>query len=432
MRLRLPVAFFAVTVALLTTVGMNPASSTLMAADTNAYFDALIARTGFWKGYSLRPKPGFGIESPYYSKQLDSKNDGGYLRVSGTEPRFVTYDATIDAAKVVIPAWVQPGWTMTLGRPMSASDTKFYPSTWATSFGTVDRQIKIDNEVMLITGVDPSTVSPRGVLVSRGAYGTMPTSHGTTSPVYGASNSLPTQVRVPLGTEDGNTYIFTWDVMYTSSYVGTGLAGNKTFQFSSGQDAIWWEVKTRMDGGSDISKPAGFNRAVHVGGLDVRSYNRPGGDANWMLTDGSYLGPGVTENQPVAPMQSTFLLYPNRWIRYWVVVEQRANDYDYIDVWAADELTAPRQIYKRIPASTFNKGTPSINFFWLEFNDSQSRLPAGRTDDFADMVAYVRNFAALKNVSDVTPLLQRPVPGVLPGETSTAPGAPRNVRIVRS
>ena len=431
MRLNVPVALLAVVVAFITSVGFNPASLTLTAADTNAYFDALISREGFWKGYSMRPKAGVGIESPYYAKQLDSTKDGGYLRVSGTEPRFVTYDATVDAAKVVIPAWVQVGGTMTLGTPMSAADTKFYPATWATSFGTVGRQIKIDNEVMLITAWDPNTTNPRGVSVSRGQYGTAPAPHGTTSPVYGASNSLPTQLRVPLGTQDGNTYIFTWDVLYTSSYLGTGLAGNKTFQFSSGEDTIWWEVKTRMDGGSDLSKPAGFSRAVHGGGLDVRSYNRPGGDANWMLTDGSYLGPGVTANLPVAPMQATFLLHPNRWIRYWVVVEQRANDYDYIDLWAADEQTEPKLIYKRIAASTFNKGTPSINYFWLEFNDSQSRLPAGRTDDFADMVAYVRNFAALRNVSDVKPLLQRPVPGVLPGETSTAPGAPKNVRIVR-
>ena len=31
-------------------------SPTLSAADTNAYFDALITRAGFWKGYSLRPR----------------------------------------------------------------------------------------------------------------------------------------------------------------------------------------------------------------------------------------------------------------------------------------------------------------------------------------------------------------------------------------
>ena len=404
-------------------------SPTLSAADTNAYFDALITRPGFWKGYSLRPRPGFGAESPYFTNQLEYKKDGGY-QASSSAPRYVTYDPAVDAAKVVIPAWIQPGYSLLLGTGLGAADTKFYPSEWTGSFGSIGRQVKMDNEIMLITALDPNTVSPRGVMVSRGQYGTKPVAHAAGVPVYLGNNSLPHQVRLPLDTTDGNTYVFTWDVMYSSSYMNTGLAGNKTFQFSSGQDAIWWEVKTRMDGGSKISLPSGFSKATHVGGLDVRSYNRPGGDANWMLTDGTYLGPGVVGNQPVSPMESTFILYPNRWIRYWVVVEQRANDYDYIDLWAADEAQDPRLIYKRIPASTFSKGAPSINKFWLEFNDSSSRLPEERTIDFRDMVAYVRNFAALKNIGDVKPLLQRPAPGVLPGNTTVVPGAPKNVRIV--
>ena len=429
MRFKVPAAFLVVAVALMTSVWFNPASSVLSAADSNAYFDALVTRAGFWKGWSFRPKPGFGIESPYYTKQLDSTKAGGYLSADPTEPKFITYDSEVDAAKVVIPAWVQPGWTMTLGTAMGASDTKFYPARWTTSFGAVGRQVKLDTEVMIITALDPSTASPRGVSVSRGQYGTKAAAHAAGTALYLGANSLPTQLRVPLGTEDGNSYVFTWDVLYASSYLGTGLQGNKTFQFSSGDDTIWWEVKTRMDGGSEISKPAGFNKSVHVGGLDVRSYNKPGGNANWLLTDGSYLGPGVLDNQPVDPMESQFILYPNRWIRYWMVIDQRANDYDYIDFWAADEQQNPKLIYKHIPVSV---RANSIRKFWLEFNDSAARLPLGRTDDFADMVAYVRNFAALRNISDVTPLLQRPVPGVLPGATSSGPGAPRNVRIVRN
>jgi hypothetical protein len=139
----------------------------------------------------------------------------------------------------------------------------------------------------------------------------------------------------------------------------------------------------------------------------------------------------VVANQPINPMESRFLLFPNRWIRYWVRVEQRANDYDYIDMWAADEATNPTLIYKHIPASTYKKGLPTINKFWIEFNDSAARLTEGRTTDFRDLVAYVRNFAALKNIGDITPLLQRPVPGVLPGPTVSLPGAPQNVRILR-
>jgi hypothetical protein len=428
-RSKVPAVVAVLVVGLMTATRFSPVSQTVTAADTNAYFDALITRPGFWKGYSFRPKPGFGPESPYFTNQLEYKKDGGY-QVSSSAPRYVTYDPTMNAAKVVIPAWVQPGFSLVLGANMGSSDARFYPATWTGSFGAVGRQVKIDGEIMLITGVDPDGTSPRGVIVSRGQYGTKAIGHAAGAAVYLGNNSLPHQVRVPLDTADGNTYVFTWDVLYTSSYLNTGLAGNKTFQFSSGTDGIWWEVKTRMDGGSQISIPSGFNKSVHVGGLDVRSYNKVGGDSNWLLTDGAFLGPGVTGNQPVNPMQSTFILHPNRWIRYWVVVEQRANDYDYIDMWAADELQGPTMIYKRIPASTYSKGVHTINKFWIEFNDSAARLPAGRTTDFRDLVAYVRNFAALRNIGDVSPLLQRPVPGVLPGPTVAGPGAPQNVRIL--
>jgi len=431
MRFRVHVAFLVAALALVTSVWFNPATPTLSAADTNAYFDALITRAGFWKGYSFRPKPGHGPDSPYFTNQLEYKNQGGYQQ-SSSAPKYVTYDEAVDAAKVVIPAWVQPNWSMVLGAGMGASDTKLYPSPWSSgSFSNLGRQIKVDGEIMVLKAVDPDGTSPRGVTVSRSQYGTKAAAHTAGSAIYLSNNSLPHQVRVPLDTIDGNKYVFTWDVLYSSSYVGTGLAGNKTFQFTSGEDSVWWEVKTRMDGGSQSSKPAGFNPAVHVGGLDVRSYNSPGGLANWLLTDGNKLGPGVTNNNPVAPMDSTFILYPNRWIRYWVVVDQRENDYDYIDLYASDEQTDPRLIYKHIPASTFNKGTQSIKKFWLEFNDSAALLPDERVASGKDLVAYVRNFAALMNVSDVKPLLVRPVPGVLPGETSTAPGAPKNVRIVR-
>jgi hypothetical protein len=430
MRFKLPVALFAGAVAMFSSVGFNPASSTVMAADTNAYFDALTTRSGFWKGYSFRPKPGYGVDSPYFSNQLEYKSKGGYQQ-SSSAPRFVTYDEGMDAARVAIPAFVQMNWSMVLGANMGASDTKFYSSFWTTAFGTKGAQIKIDDEVMVLTGVDPDGTSPRGALVARGQYGTKATAHAAGAAVYLANNSLPNQVRVPLNTTDGNTYVFTWDIMYGSSFVGTGLAGQKTFQFSSGEDAIWWEIKTRMDGGSRVSKPASFNPAIHVGGIDVRSHNALGGLANWSLTDGNSLGPSVTAREPLSPMESTFILYPNRWIRYWLVVEQRANDYDYIDLWMADEVQNPTLIYKRIPASTFSKGTPSIKNLWLEFNDSASRLPDGRALNPQDMVAYVRNFAAMMNLSDVTPLLQRPVPGVLPGNTTSGPGAPKNVRIVR-
>jgi hypothetical protein len=47
--------------------------------------------------------------------------------------------------------------------------------------------------------------------------------------------------------------------------------------------------------------------------------------------------------------------------------------------------------------------------FWVEFNTSTGPLQAGRLTNLRDLVAYMRNFAALRGVTDVAPLLQRPV-----------------------
>src|SRR5688500_625645 len=125
---------FAVATGMLASAHFGVVNQTVIAADTNAYFDALITRAGFWKGYSFRPKPGFGPDSPYFSNQLEYKKDGGY-QSSSSAPRYITYDSAMDAAKVVIPAWMQPNWTMRLGQNMGASDTKFYSSEGTGAFG---------------------------------------------------------------------------------------------------------------------------------------------------------------------------------------------------------------------------------------------------------------------------------------------------------
>src|SRR5687767_4049424 len=167
MRFKIPVTLATAAVGLFTAIASE---RSVVAADTNAYFDALITRAGFWKGYSLRPKPGFGVDSPYFSNQLEYKKDGGYQQ-SSSAPRFITYDSGMDAAKVVIPAWIQPRWSTVIGSGMGATDTKFYPSPYSAGQYPNGRQVRIDSEVMIITGVDADTVSPRGVTVSRAQYG---------------------------------------------------------------------------------------------------------------------------------------------------------------------------------------------------------------------------------------------------------------------
>ena len=85
------------------------------------------------------------------------------------------------------------------------------------------------------------------------------------------------------------------------------------------------------------------------------------------------------------------------------IIEQRANDYDLVSLWVADETTGPVQLHDRLPVSVRN-GT--IDSFWLEFNTSTTELGPNRT---GDLTAYVRNIVALVDPAEVKSVLVRPV-----------------------
>jgi len=98
---------------------------------------------------------------------------------------------------------------------------------------------------------------------------------------------------------------------------------------------------------------------------------------------------------------------------------------DYVTIWVADEETEPTLMYDRVSwhlptnHSSLNvRG--SMADFWVEFNTSTAQTTAGRAngadgtpgtaDDFADMVAYVRNLVVLKNPpADWSSLRVKPV-----------------------
>src|SRR5688500_3719500 len=74
-------------------------------AGQHDYFDSLVARPDFWKGYSLRPRVGDPKTSPYYENQYGRPKDGGYMS-SNNADLYVTFDPVAEAAKVVIPGWM--------------------------------------------------------------------------------------------------------------------------------------------------------------------------------------------------------------------------------------------------------------------------------------------------------------------------------------
>ncbi len=363
--------------------------------DANTYFAYLSSLPETFKAYSLRD-----------ATQLTTYAQAPARR------KWVTYDATMDAAKVVIPSF-NPDERYTLADPVDATATTLHfltPSGMAeATFNsllsgamTTGRSLRIaDSETVVVQRVSGVSITGGLVPVKRSAT---PALHAAGEAILGSVNSLINQVQLPIGTVDGHTYLFTWDALYTPSMIAgaTGLGNYKTFRF----EPAWLQVDTRFDGTfGNWSKTPGFNASTDIGVAAMRSGNNMGGVDDWSLTTGYQAGPGITTPQ-LAPQITPFILKPNVWVRYWVQIEQRANDYEYMTFWVADVNRDPVKLFDRVRLSLPKSGVSPNNItkFLVEFNTSTNTLRAGR----ADFVAYTRNFVALQDVADPTPLLVRP------------------------
>jgi hypothetical protein len=394
----------------------------------HAYFEALVARADHWKSYSLRS-----------AAQLARPADGGYA-ASNSNPLVITYDPAgdddlhaQDAAKVVIGPFALQSSTK-LVAPVGPSDLTLRLSDLAgdvtkvtTAINAKGDQIKVGSEIMITTLDRYPLDRATGVLLlsQRGAYGTTAVPHSAGETVHLSGNSISNQVRVPFDSYDGATWFITWDAYFTDSYLNNGIGAFKAFQLESSK-SIWLEPQVHFNG-AHVDKSL-FDPAVHVATAgQVRSYNSLRGPANFAESTGNQLGPVVTNNEPVRPNQNGFLVvYPNRWVRWWIRIRQRAYDYDLFDMWMADEQTGPVQIYANIPVSVRDG---RIDKFWVEFNTSTDELPPGRLTDFRALVAYVRNIAILRDPpEDLSAFLVRPGAGpkLLP---VPRPPAPRNLRL---
>lgn len=394
------------------------------AEDQHAYFNALVARADHWKSYSFRD-----------ASQLNYPKLGGFAHSNSSVLR-VTYSPATDtdpnaqdAAKVTIPAFEDRGQTGGTSSYLSQGygpDDTVLRLTYVSTGMTQGVPLLIDNEIVVLTTARDLANST--VTVKRGQFGTTAAPHPSGALVKVGTNSLANQVRIPLGTSDGHTYLFTWDVYFTDSYLNSGLTNFKAFQLASKAGEQWIEPNTRFDGGANRS--SGFKIGQHVAAAELRGYGGIGGEALWSSTDRTAAasvrkwGPSITVQQPLSGQLAHFIIHPNRWTRWWVRVEQRAYDYDFVDVWIADEEQSAVQLYSRAPGSLGLNN--SMTHFWIEFNTSTVEFTRG---DFRDFVAYVRNFAALVDPpTDVSSLLLRPHPSEpLPPPTGR-PTPPRNPR----
>jgi hypothetical protein len=426
-----------------------PGGKVIAGANPHAYFEALIARSDFQTGWSLRPKADVSDPtSPYFKNQLLGSASGGLGATNC--PSTIIYDPAHDAdphaqdaAKSPLPSFQEPG--ICKGHPLmrvldastNGANGTVYLSTVTSTYGPPgQRQVQIDDEIMEIRpcttaeGGDNSKgyITATGVLcVKRGMYGTAAVRHNIGVKPKISTNQINNYLRPAIGTADGNSYVITWDAYWTDSYLGVGAwdQGQKTFQFTNQSEQKLFEPKLLFTGGG----VPGFNPKEDIGIVNARSYNEVNsGQLTWLLTNGNVMGKGLTDNTTLAPMVGNFIVKPNTWTRWWVRIDQRANDWDYFDMWVADENTDPVLVYSHVPMSvgkTTDSTKQSVGRFWFEQGDSSTAWLRGNT---RDLVAYFRNWVVLRNPADVPALLLRPLAGVPPTPKALAPA--KNVRII--
>lgn len=207
-----------------------------------------------------------------------------------------------------------------------------------------------------------------------------------------STNNLPNQVRLPIPMHAPQSLFVTWEGWFGREWIGAGIPDQKTWQIGSPFNDIHMEVRNRY-GQAQNQSPGS------IALIDGRLY-----------PEGGYsVGPNITSYSTLAPMAGQFFVQPETWTRWFAHFKAPAAGsvwYEY-SLWAADVNQDPVLIYDRLqvrpsPQST----TASWEAFWLEFNTSTSTVKAGRPD----LVAYVRNVAILKGLTDPRPLLQRPIP----------------------
>jgi hypothetical protein len=236
--------------------------------------------------------------------------------------------------------------------------------------------------------------------------------------------SLRSTVRLPLKTSDGTATLVTWDAWFGREFrfADTGIATYKTFQFASPASRIWFEVRTRFalaegpQARAARNRTARNNRGAKTDGrqppVEPKQESapkpegqtaKPGGQTAIGEVDarayGPTFGPNVQNGSTLSPRAGTFTVTAETWTRYWVLIEQRANDWDLVSLWVADERHDPVLIIDKRQLDV--RG--SVEEFWLQYNTSSNMR-----EGLGERVGYARNVVVLENVKDLVPLLERP------------------------
>jgi hypothetical protein len=448
-------------------------TSKALAAGPNDFFNSLISRPDLYRtstplggktysnvprAYSLRPVPGRPITDPYYEHQFNwgSINNPGYM-ASGALGQYVFYDYANDinpnrqdAARMWIPPFEVAPYA-TLAQPVGPTDTSIQLTPWSGGAGSLangGRTIKIDGEIMTVSA--PVVQGVFTIPVNRGRNGSTATSHSAGTNIYIGRNDLVNYINLPIntrsGTDSNHTYLYTWDFYPTSSYVGVaqnGLANLKWIYFQSNNSNVFILPELHFDAAQSTVtqyKPADWNPLTQLGFIALRTSNNvctstscPNGNTDYtLLPSGLWFGPGVTQGGSFTlPVSGTFGIYPNRWNRVFVKIEQRWNDYDYLSIWIGDEQRTPVKIFDSLPMSldgdmhTTDTASPNnVERLSLGFDSSNSTVGRNANCNLAtyqigvrnldcDLDMYMRNFVVLEDPADINSLVtEKPLAGV--------------------
>lgn len=357
------------------------------------------------------------VSAHSFRTQSDINNNDDASCTDGTpDSPYITYSATPDMARISVPAFsptqADVCWSVT-DRVLSAAINNSQTTLTLTVEFNADQgsSLKCDNEIILV-GTDNGGGSLSNL--TRGYGGTAAASHAMGTVCSVSNNSIQGALVVtftPIA--DGETVLYTWDEVATTSYQNSGVPGHKKYQILE-SSAVWIEPRWLFQGSGDSGFSATcWNSSTHFAAVDIRTYGNIYDDEPiWINGNSTRQGPNTSNDNetgntliPDAGMVS-YCMKPGVKYRYWLRIKKRANDWEDLSWWirGEDEGSATR-IYNEVQVSIASGKT--LNGFWQEGNTSSTTYyPSGHAQNpliscFANLwVGKVSGAAASGTFSD--------------------------------
>ena len=195
------------------------------------------------------------------------------------------------------------------------------------------------------------------------------------------------QVRINYPEVNRGKVLLHWEAKWSSGWAqaanfsgGQGQGEHKAFQIArdGSGDERRFETQVRYTYGPTPRIPLSAPEVAH---LTLRTYG----------------GGGVSPSgQPISGQERDFVIYPDRWVRFWQEVDIDRRTFSW---WVADPEQGIVQLFRDRNFSTV--GNLPFNWFWFEWNASTERV-GGQT-----IYTWARNFVVLRDYDDAQILVDQ-------------------------